>query len=65
MSNSYAAVHQAEFLAEVRASQRVVVTRHASPAALQRTLKKYARVVLGRVGVTEMEFLAGIRLTHG
>jgi hypothetical protein len=50
MSNSYAAVHQAGFLAEVRASQTVVVTRLASPAALQRTLEKYARSSLGRNG---------------
>jgi hypothetical protein len=35
MSNSYAAVHLAGLLAEVRVSQRVVVTRYASPTAFR------------------------------
>jgi hypothetical protein len=64
MSNSYAAVHLAEFLAEVRASQRVVVTRYASPAALQASLEKVARMMMNREGVSRVQFLAGIRLTH-
>jgi len=31
---------------------------------LQATLEKYARMIMNRVGVTSIQLLAGIRLTH-